>query len=213
MGESGSGTFFSIRPKVAIIMILYITLAYCCCFAFASSSDFSNADEGIILYNAGTIDVKVNETEPTEEEQSQNQGIDLGLLLGGGGGLFSLWALSRGGSEKKEIFKWVSIFSPLMASTGYVAGYGLSKVGVNLHIGEAVELIMMFIGHIYNLIYVMLDFLTFGIIDNPQVPSIPYPFNIIPLVMVFPVFIVVVIWLAGLIIEGLKALFKVPLSG
>lgn len=215
MGEGDSGTFFSIRPKVAIIMLIYVGLAYSCCFAFAQGTNYSNVDKGITVYSAGTIEVTtVNESAPpTEEEEAQNQGLDLALLIGSGGGLFSIWAITRSQGEKKELLKWAMLFNPIVTTGSYVAGYQLSKMGVNLGVGQMVNLIMTFINHIFNLIFMMLDFLTFGIVDSPYVPSIPYPFNLIPIFMVLPITIIIFVWLAGLIIEGLKALFKVPLAG
>jgi hypothetical protein len=203
-----SGTFFHISAKLVVILIFYLSFIYITAFVFRPSSNINNMEIDIVGVPKEHYNVTDNKT---TEQKAQQQGLDLTMLALGGGGLLSLFFITRSYPDKMTILKVASLVVPVLTVGSYLTGYGLQMAGVDLGIDEFIAMLSTFGGYILDLISTIVAFLTFNVVGGGT-PIIPFPFNVIPFIMTIPVLIVVIVWCAGLLLEVAKSI-KVPFAG
>lgn len=218
-------SFFEIKPKVFIILIIYVTLFYMTTTIFSYSylrtTQYENVNIGYTGVPTNVYETQIPYENMTEEQQSEAQteatkkgaleGGILGFLVGGGivVGSFLLGCVTGGAG-------WVGIpwGVTIMASSASIGAVGgmlyenakLEGLIEPLPIEVIFDLIIYTFDTVLNLIHTFASFITFGFVENQVVPSIPYPFNLISFLCVFPVVVVITIWVVGVVIQGVEAI-------
>lgn len=194
-----------IKPKLLVLLIIYVSLIYACNLAFTVGATYDNTQFGVVSPNTGRV-----KTDNMTAEETANVGGAVGFTS-----LFGLVGIGAFLGVDKRILTYVGLLvSPITTATGYGIGYlagsgNESLIGVN----DIFIIIHNMIDSVLNFILMLFDFMTFGVLNTSNdIPSIPYPFNLIPFIMTLPVVIIIFVWITSAILEAINSA-KVPFAG
>jgi hypothetical protein len=206
MASDGSGSFFHIKPKILVLMVIYMSLMYACNYAFVSGANYENTQFGYMSSTSKLVNVETENK--TQQERTTDGAIEGGIV----GFLFGCVAVAigvlltpvTGGISLAVALAVVGGFTGVGATAGAIQGYTNVTVEIWI-ISDVIEFFKNISENIVNFIKMLLDFLSFGVINSANTPNIPYPFNLIPFLFTLPIIAILGIWITGLAIESLKA--------
>lgn len=206
MASDSSGSFFHVKPKIIVLMIIYMSLIYACNYAFVSGATMENTQFGYMSSTSSIVDVKPeNKTQVQRTTDGATKGALVGAILGCiAVAVGVILTPFTGGISLGLALVVVGGFTGVGATIGAIQGYTGATIeiwGISQVIGFFQELAE----NIINFIRMLLDFLSFGVINSANTPNIPYPFNLIPFLLTMPIILILGVWIIGLAIESLKA--------
>lgn len=190
-------SFFHISPKTFTVIVIYLTLVYTLVYSFG----VAGVSNELVVVTPDVVPVEMHKV--TSDEQNQSEDVDTGFLFAIFGVVAGVLIVVTGG--------WFALAIPIIGSGlfgGFLLGVGVSNLGraldVELPFSGFLNAIKGFFGAILDLFLFIGKFMTFGLISDTGI-VIPSAFGWLIFLMTFPVWIYMLIIVAGFSVEAWKA--------